>query len=510
MTETIAAARNGERTVLVDGAAVHSRYDPSAEALRFARECRLPPGTSTVILVEPGLEYLVPALRELHPEVRVLCVHSSSSFRGGEVSTLSGEARYYPGDGEDLEAFLDRWIDDFDAASTKVLQWRPGVASYGQGALDLLESVSSYLRRAAANARTTAAFGRRWVRNVLGFLRNLEQVQEATRGDCPVILAAAGPNLETAIPAIRKAKEGGDCYLASVSSAAAALLAEGLTPDLVLWTDGGSWATYHLLDPLRGEVGLATSFAAVHPSTVYGRPILVLRDQSRLQAVASEALGVEVPAFPQRGTVAATALDLALWLSSGPVYLAGFDLSVAALRSHARPNGLDRFVEDRAGRTRPAEGGHYARYLAARDGQALRVYADWFARRLGAAGDRVSMLGRPNPLFPGTRAVKTIRGGGGTALPRLLPRRIPKEEAPLRWVHRRVSALLDAEMHDRPPGALPAAGGLWRELACQLVPEAFEEALRGDRRGAELAEDRVSALDGELRRIFSETARGGT
>jgi hypothetical protein len=511
MTEHFADARNGEPTVIADGNVLHSRYDPSAEADRFIDANPLPPGTSTVVIIEPGLEYLAEAARKRYPSMRILCVHCSDFCRGAERSALEPERRFYgEAPGPDLDGFLGRWISDFDAARTRVLQWRPSMAAYGQRALRLLEAVTAHLSRAAANARTTAGFGRRWIRNTLAFAQEIRSCYVPASGTCPVVLAASGPSLEDAIREIRKARERGPIYVVAVSSAAEALLAGGVRPDLVAWTDGGQWASFHLRESLRRGIRLSAACSAIHPSGIYDRPILVMRDESRFQAAVAETIGIPTFAFPQRGTVAAAALDLAQALSSGPIYLAGFDMRVVANKTHARPNALDRFVEDTASRLVPSATGHYARFLSARDGPALRIYAQWFARRLEKETGRVILLGS-GESFPAVRAEREIKVDRKGIQPCLEARDLqgPGDRKGLaRRILAAVDAALDAELAVTATGGLPEAEGLWRELAGQLIPDEYAEALAEDRM-EKLAPASIRRIDAALRAELRNIAEKG-
>lgn len=511
MAENLVAARNGEATVIADGIALHSKYAPSAEADRFIESNPFPPNTATVVLIEPALEYLADALRRRRPDVRVLCVHCSPFFKGSERSLIEPERRFYgDAEGPELDDFLGRWISDFEAARTGVLQWRPSLNAYGQRALALLERVSAYLNRAAANARTTAGFGRRWVRNTLSFAQDIRSVYVPERGNCPVVLAASGPGLEDALGEIRSARARGPLYVIAVSSAVESLLAGGVRPDLTVWIDGGQWAAFHLTAALRSGLRLSASCSAIHPSSVYDHPILVLRDESRLQAVIADALGIPAFAFPQRGTVSATALDLAGALSAGPVYLAGFDMQVLRRTTHARPNALDRFVEDEASRLAPAATGYYARYLSARDGPALRIYGQWFARRLERESGRIFVLGS-GEAFPALRAVSRIEPVKESAPPILAVRTLPGTED-RRELSKRVleaaEAALDAEMVRAGSGAMPIAEGLWSELAGQLIPESYALALDEARRDL-LAPESIRRIDGALRSELRNIAEKG-
>jgi hypothetical protein len=103
--------------------------------------------------------------------------------------------------------------------------------------------------------------------------------------------------------------------------------------------------------------------------------------------------------FPQRGTVTASALDLALNCTKGGVFFAGMDLSNEDLKTHARPYALDRFREEGATRLDPSYSRAFVRAGQISASGSHRVYAEWFGGQLAAYPGRIRSLGKNNPVF---------------------------------------------------------------------------------------------------------------
>jgi hypothetical protein len=178
-----------------------------------------------------------------------------------------------------------------------------------------------------------------------------------------------------------------------------ALLTGGVVPDLALSTDGGGWALLHLYEALRRppETGFAAALCAALPSQMAALPWLPLGDGSLWQNLLLEGAGCPRLNFPQRGTVTASALDLAFALTSGPVYIAGTDLACRDLRTHSRPYAFDRLMEDGASRLSPAYSRAFTRAAGASGSHG--IYADWFRRHLDSYPARLFSLGSNNPVF---------------------------------------------------------------------------------------------------------------
>ena len=191
---------------------------------------------------------------------------------------------------------------------------------------------------------------------------------------------------------------------------------------------------FHLHDALRARIPLAIALTAALPSSAYDSPIIPIRDLSKWQSIVAGASNIPTFAAPQRGTVAATAIDLALDLSTGPIYLAGYDLGVREGRTHARPNALDRFYEDTASRLMPSASGSYERFLTAQSGQALRVYEDWMSENIRRIAVRVRILGKGSKTFDwlphavGIEAAQDVTQGA-RFFPSLDAHRLPEREA---------------------------------------------------------------------------------
>ena len=162
---------------------------------------------------------------------------------------------------------------------------------------------------------------------------------------------------------------------------------------------------------LTMAAALAAALSAALPSQCAAFPFLVLNDGSLWQNIVLHELGVPSIMAPQRGTVTASAIDLALGLSSGGVYLAGMDLSLRDIRTHARPYGFDYLFFVSASRLRPVYSQSFARAKAIHQGGSHRVYAAWFKNQLASWPRRVFSLGGNNQVFEALGA-RELHGPG--------------------------------------------------------------------------------------------------
>jgi hypothetical protein len=103
--------------------------------------------------------------------------------------------------------------------------------------------------------------------------------------------------------------------------------------------------------------------------------------------------------LPQRGTVSAAALDLALCLSRGKIFFTGIDLAHRDLLTHARPYSFDRLQMEKAVRFAPYYSQCFERSSAISDGGSYGIYASWFKKQLENYPKRLFSLGANNAVF---------------------------------------------------------------------------------------------------------------
>jgi hypothetical protein len=375
-------------------AQLHSRYNPQAEAARYIDALGLKGDAECFILIEPGLGYIIPVLEEKFPNSKIVALHIDKAFAETRVPTWRGT------DAISAQDFLEREIPETDASRIRIIEWRPSLNLYGKEYFKLLSQAAEFIKRAEAGRRTRAVFGKKWIRNFFKNLGNLEQTLLYREMETPVIITGSGPGLETALPLIRQARES--CLVLAAASSVMALGQGGVRADIVIATDGGSWALQHVYPYFRNEkrgIGFAVDLFACLPSQCGNIPQLILNDGSLWRSLILHGLGLPSVIVPQKGTVAAAAVELALLLSTGNIYLAGMDLSVKDCRSHARPYGFDHLLWGKATRLAPYYSNSFTRSSQIREGGSYGIYAAWFKNRLAAWPKRIFSLGAGHEVF---------------------------------------------------------------------------------------------------------------
>ena len=381
---------------------LHSKYNPQGEANRYVNSLSLNESTRFFVLIEPGLGYMLAPLKKKFPGAKMIVLHAGkypcvTENANALTPPETPDAEWRAAEGSSVQDFLEAEIGDSQAGEIQLVEWRPALSVFGEDYLALVRETADFIKRSDANARTIIAFGPRWFRN---FFKNLELIKEVIYlppGNSfplplPLLVTGAGPGLEDVIPVIKNELKRNRLFIVAASSSHAALEAAGIRPGMVISTDGSNWAKYHLHGLFRSKYKfpLAVTLTAALPSQAE-LPFLIISDGSLWQTLILNKLNIPFIALPQRGTVTATALDLAFALSPDKIFIAGMDLANRDIRSHARPYGFDLLMEEKAGRMNPVYSQSYSRSSALKTGGSYAVYASWFRKQLTIY---------PRPLYP--------------------------------------------------------------------------------------------------------------
>jgi hypothetical protein len=222
------------------------------------------------------------------------------------------------------------------------------------------------------------------------------------------VIAASGPSLADSSFLLRELRHGMNLW--ALPSAVDYLLAVGLEPDLVVLTDPAYYSVYHTHAARGRELAFALPLSAAPGAWRVSSRLCFFAQPTFYELPLLAALGAAGRAIPPQGTVADTALELALALTpleGAPVVFAGLDFCYRDVQSHARPNAFEHFLLPGIRREAPLEHRVAAgaleeaplrlRGFAGRTSLPLQTYAGWFAAGSPAWSPRVRRL-LPSPV----------------------------------------------------------------------------------------------------------------
>ncbi|MDR0910447.1 MAG: DUF115 domain-containing protein [Spirochaetaceae bacterium] len=383
---------------------LHSSYNPLKEAERFLASLNVQ-GEKVFILVEPGENYLYEILHKSYPLSKIITLHADPVYHKGKENewSLNNHEQIT------LQSFLEHSIPDMAASDIRLIEWLPALKVYSTEILSITETTVQYIKRIDANYRTEKAFSKRWEANRkrnLPFCNAVNKSSLANYYNNPngLIVCAAGPQLELALPDIQKLHEKEGIALLAVSSALPFLVQQSIYPEIILTTDGGFWANLHMAELYR-EIAHAKAQRCKEEKGARHLfcPLLVATLHATIPTQVLEmAAGEGCLAFadlPMRGTVAASALDLAMQFTDGSIYIAGFSFENEDIKTHCSPYAFESYIRKGCNRLKPYYSEMYTRTEAINAGNSLSVYAEWFASHLGLYQGRIVSLPGNNALF---------------------------------------------------------------------------------------------------------------
>ncbi len=333
---------SGVLSVSIDGVLLHSRYNPIKEAERYVETFSLTAkDPAIIIIVGSGLGYIDELMLVRYPKACILSLHSHDSVVQKNQLAHFKSSRYHLFCGEPLTLtqFLAKHISEEMLWGVHIALWTPVLPQTGV----LHSQVEQFILRLKGSTFTTAQFGTRWMTNAFrNFLmpHQLGQLSPQQR----IVLVASGESLLQALPLLKAQRA--TYFLMALSSALTCLTTHDLHPDLVVSIDGGFYAKAHL-QRANNTLPLATVLmGATNQLSPLYLSFNTFIEQDLLE-------GLPHVWVPWAGTVAVSALVLALKLTPNEVILVGQDFTVKTLHGHARPHTFDITHEAQSHRFNP-------------------------------------------------------------------------------------------------------------------------------------------------------------
>ncbi len=385
---TFSDAKNGERTCVLGGKHLHSVYNPSREAEQFVARLDAGFNPSTVFIIEPALSYCLSFLRKRFPHARLCAIRLVHDF---VESDRLWDATFYAGGKNDLAETLYTAFGEESLCSSLFFAWPAAEAVFENQTKAIWQEIKKAMTKSRDVLGTRAYFAKRWLKNSIRFCTFLEQPAIIEKGSCDILLAASGPSLASSLPYIAKMRER--FYLIALSSALLPLLTCGITPDLVLSTDGGVWAKKHLAlcGKQTSHIPHAIAAEGACPQNVLEKaPIVPLCYEDSMEKELLSACGISAMSAQRNGTVSGTAAELALTLTDKNLFFCGLDLEKSAAFQHTEPNALSLCKETSDNRLQPKE--TRIAFSACAPAGALDLYRSWFQSESSRLGKRLYRL----------------------------------------------------------------------------------------------------------------------
>ena len=249
---------NGEQACSCNNVRLHSFYNPSKEAERFAEtaECQFSP--SFILVTEPALSYCVPFLKKRFPNAKLFCIRFTKGF---EQSNSKWNKVFYTesNDGtpnKNLSEEIFSTMGEEGIASCLFLSWKASDQAFPETSNYAWDQIKKAVLKSRSVLGTRNYFATRWTKNALRFSLFTKKTATINKGTSDILICASGPSLYSSISFIKKYRKR--FFLVAVSSALTPLIHNGIVPDLCISTDGGYYAKKHISFALnRSNIPLA-------------------------------------------------------------------------------------------------------------------------------------------------------------------------------------------------------------------------------------------------------------
>jgi len=394
-------------TAVINGQSLHSRYDPSKEAQRFVKSSLSGEYPSVVIFLGAGLGYTASLIKETFPQAKLICIYYSADiFRELKHRPC---LHWFPGSEITLLNFLRLNLKELELEGLRIVKWAPSERIFPEMAKTAAAALQQALKELRGSLVTTMAMGRRWIQNTFINFLSIERVltPSSNKYDLPLFLAGSGPSLEQAAALLHRSRD--KLIIWALPSAIPYLIKMDIIPDLVIITDSSFYAGYHLYPLFNKPIDLAAPLSAVHCSRQIKRGVLLISQSNFFEEDLLNRLNIKIPRIPPQGTVAATALQLAMNHTSREIILAGLDFNYSDIRSHVRPNAFENFLIPSVNRLSPLYSQLYSQAVLRapfinrtvgglfRTGLTLDTYSGWFAGLPDHISARIFRL-NPSPV----------------------------------------------------------------------------------------------------------------
>ncbi|SMP52512.1 motility associated factor glycosyltransferase family protein [Anoxynatronum buryatiense] len=322
------------------GVYYHSRYDPEREAEAWAKE-QIGSSCSHYVIFGFAFAYHLEALHQLVPKAKMTVIETDSQLvslcffhRNLKNLFCSGEVTVHLKTTiQEVAACIQRLLQD---ETSTLLLYPASVKAIPDSMKELKILLESFRHQSFSIRRGSDHLDQNFQRNIkhadffAAIFNNVFQ-------EIPLVLVSAGPSLDKNVHMLRELQPYS--LVLAVGRAVKPLLAAGVVPDMVIITDGQYFVYQQQLEGLGLEIPLIGLSTCDPKAFARHQGLRGIAFQEGFSKAEKEALKQEVPTTKTGGSVATTALDIAIGWGCNPIILVGQDLALEAGKTHANAAG---------------------------------------------------------------------------------------------------------------------------------------------------------------------------
>ncbi len=381
----VISSKTGKLTLAYNNMFLHSKYNPEKEAYRFIKESLKDDNPSIVILLGAGIGYLARELKKVSPHSKHILIYYSREIyeHCNEISQYS----WHPNCGLPFSDFLQKHISDIELEGLKIIEWSPSSLLFPEISKEINLEIKRIVNEFRGNILTTNAFGKIWIKNSFSNFISIDSIINGPicNSDNPIIITASGPMLEESIKYIQNYRHKFNLW--SLPSAIPFLIENNLKPDLLIITDSSYYSICHIQEIAEKNTLIAMPLSAARGIHNISNNIFLISQPFFYEELIIKKAAINPTKIPPKGTVAATALELALKFTNKEIIFCGLDLCYKDINAHVRTNFFNKLLRNDANRIEPYYSRIFSRAVThapiknknIRTSIPLDTYLNWFS-----------------------------------------------------------------------------------------------------------------------------------
>ncbi|MBN2324439.1 MAG: DUF115 domain-containing protein [Spirochaetes bacterium] len=345
--------------VLCNGIHCHAPKDPLKEAQRLVGNLNVKEG-GLLVFMGIGLGYQIEAFKNMYRDnvsgLTVICVERNTSLfwqlvSHRDISFLEGSHLFV---GEDLVRIVEfiQTVDPLVFSGYRIVKLRGACTVFEQYYREVEGHLKNFLSSRLSDLLTMHAFDTLWLKNAIDNIptfvgRSSIPPLEGVAEGATALVVGAGPSLRTQLATIRKKQD--QLLIIACDTALEPLCKAGIVPDFTVAVDAQyqnflDFFSYAMSGDARDDSVLVCDLTAYPkiPGHWHG-PLFFFctvhedkSGRSDAHPIATKFSSFYRPTGRLRcgGSVASTAIDLALFLCTGPVLLCGLDFAYTGFKTH--------------------------------------------------------------------------------------------------------------------------------------------------------------------------------
>ena len=358
-------SKNNEKTCKINSIFLHSSYNPSREAQNFVKNLNIQFIPSYIVILEAGLGYVLPYLKERFPESKIILIRYCNEFDYDKSYTCLNY--------QNIDE-LSKIIPEIDLFSTIFLTWEASAKIFKDINDFTGKKIKDILSFAKTSLITRQYFEKKWLLNSCNFIRYVKKFTSFTQKiNNPVLICASGPSLFDLIPYLKENQN--KFFIIALSSAISVLNRYSIKADLYMTSDGGFWANYHLRKS-NCEIPLAITVEAyANKRLLSNQNILPLIYNDGISSSLKNITNINFMNAVRNGTISGSALEFASSITNQNIFFTGLDLFSNKGFQHCQPNELTLLNLNKFTRINNQE---TYEYKASLNSESLKIYESWF------------------------------------------------------------------------------------------------------------------------------------